>query len=127
MAIATRARTKPIRESDLQRALVSYCRAVLSPSAVVFAVPNGSRRTASGKASNAVPGLMKGVSDLVVLPKSHVVIFAEIKTPKGKIRDEQEAFGALVRPLGHHFAVWRSIEDARNTFAALNIQTREAA
>jgi hypothetical protein len=116
-----------MRENDIQRALVGYCKAVLPPSAVVFAVPNGSRRTRTGKASNGVPGLMKGVSDLVVLAAPHCVIFAEVKTPKGKIRDEQEAFGALVRPLGHHFAVWRSIEDARNTFRALQIKTREAA
>lgn len=115
-----------MRESDLQRALVDFCRAVLPSSAVIFAVPNAARRTRTGRASNAAPGLMKGVSDLVILPKPHCVIFAEIKTPKGRIADEQEAFGALVRPLGHHFAVWRSIDDARNTFRALQIRTREA-
>jgi hypothetical protein len=126
MAVATRARTAKPKESDIQRTLVGFCRAVLPPSAVIFAVPNGSRRTASGKASNAVPGLLKGVSDLIVLPAPHCVIFAEVKRPGRKPDPAQEVFASNVRPLGHHFALWTSIDDARNTFAALGIKTREA-
>lgn len=125
MSIATHARRAPAREADLQRAIVAYCRAVL-PNGLVFAVPNSSQRTRTGRASNAVPGLMAGVTDLIVLAP-RCAIFAEIKTATGKVRPEQDAFMDRARALGFHAAVWRSVEDARNTFAALRIETREAA
>ena len=110
-------------EAQIQTALVGYCRAVL-PHGMVFAVPNGSRRTAGGRASNGVAGLTKGVSDLVVLAPGKI-IFAEVKNAKGVVSPEQREFGQSVQTLGHHFAIWRGIEDARNTFAALGVKTRE--
>ena len=112
-----------VKESDIQRAIVNYVRQVL-PDAVCFAVPNAARRGKSGRASNGVPGLMRGVSDLcVVLPFK--VIFAEVKTDKGKVSPEQRGFGMRMMALGHSFAVWRSIDDVRRTFEALQIRTRE--
>jgi VRR-NUC domain len=120
-----RARAKPMREHELQKLVVTWVRTV-APDVVIFAVPNSARRTPSGFASNAVPGLMKGVSDLVVvLPRE--VLFVELKTPRGRLRPEQREFGMRLNALGHRWAVWRDLQDARNTFKALNIRTREVA
>ena len=111
-------------EADIQRAIVDYCRAVL-PNSLVFAIPNAARRTAGGKASNGVPGLLKGASDLcLVLPGK--IVFVEVKSAKGSVKFEQRAFGERVQGLGHHFAIWRGIDDARRTFAALGVVTRES-
>lgn len=114
-----------MREAAIQKAIVDYCRAVLSPRALVFAIPNASRRTQSGRAMNAVPGLMKGVSDLCVIAGGHV-IWAEVKTARGMLSDDQAQFlFAVAQWPRNHGVVWRSIDDARATFAALCIETRE--
>ena len=124
--LATRARTK-LTENDVQRAIVGFCRSVLPKSAVVFAVPNAAPRGMGGCASNGVPGLLPGVSDLILFTDHHVIC-AEIKCGQGaKVSENQKDFLAKVRDLGHIGCVWRSIDDARNTFKALGIETREAA
>lgn len=115
-----------MREAAIQRAIVDYCRAVLTPNARVFAIPNASRRTSGGFASNGVPGLMKGVPDLCIL-HPRATIWAEIKNEKGALTPEQRDFIQHVNTFSrNHGCVWRSVDDARKTFAALCIETREA-
>jgi hypothetical protein len=126
-ALASAPKPRVPLERETQAAIVDYCRAVLPAGSLVFAIPNGSRRTSTGKASNAVPGLLKGVCDLQILTPCGLVLFAEIKREKGgTVSAEQFNFMQSVRFLRHHAAVWREIEDARNTFAALKIATRES-
>ncbi len=52
-----------------------------------------------------------GVSDLICI-KDGLVIFAEIKTPKGQLSHHQERFRDNVQEKGAHFFVLRSLEDA---------------
>lgn len=125
----SRTRTK-IREADYQRMVVDFICAV-APSCFVFANPNASRRTASGRASNAIAGLTKGVADLTIL-FSGGVLFAELKAGKGSVSPEQFHFSQTVRGFGHHWACWRAddgdpLECVRLTFKTLNIPMREAA
>lgn len=126
--VATRvhARTVPL-EKDIQRAIVSYCARVLIPPCKVVAIPNAAPRGKSGRASNAVAGLTKGVPDLlVVLPNR--VIFAEVKSgPRAKVSPEQRQFLMEAISLGHASFIWTSIDDVRASFAALDVVTREAA
>ena len=113
-------------ERETQAAIIAYCKAVLPAGSVVYAIPNASRRTRTGKASNAIPGLLRGVSDLCILAPGRVVIYAEVKRETGgSVSPEQFEFQQSVRALGHSAAIWRGIDDARNTFAALHIKTRE--
>jgi hypothetical protein len=119
---ATRARTTA-SEKITQAALVSYVRNVIA-NGMVIAIPNAAPRTRTGRAANGVPGLTKGASDLlVILPNK--TLFVEVKTETGKLRSEQRDFGMQVSALGHNWCVWRSIDDARETFRALGIKTRE--
>jgi len=112
-------------ESILQKQVVQYLRAIL-PQSIVAAIPNGSQRTSSGRPANAVPGLLPGIPDLMVmLPKGRVVFF-ELKSEKGRVSDTQLAIHLKMHGLNHDVAIVRSIDDVRNALNAWEINTRES-
>jgi hypothetical protein len=113
-------------ESHIQKQIVDFIAAVL-PNAICFAIPNGARRTASGRASNAVPGLRRGAPDLCLCLPQGRVLFLEVKSAKGRASIEQIGFHGLLSSIGHNVAVVRSVEDVRLAFTALGIKTREVA
>ena len=111
-------------ESTVQREVIAYAVAAL-PRALVFAVPNAARRTPSGRAANAVPGLMPGAPDLVICLPGGRVLWVEVKASRGRLSDAQFMFCGKLHALGHDYAVVRSLGDLRLTFDALGIATRE--
>lgn len=58
-----------------------------------------------------VTGLPVGFSDTLFVGKDKVA-FIEIKTPRGRVRPEQENFIKVMRSYGHRAGVARSVEDA---------------
>lgn len=121
-----RCRAVKSREQDIQRAILDYIAAVC-PDCLAWACPNASRRTKTGKATNAVPGLRRGVFDLsVILPDGRFVA-VEIKTSKGYLSEEQEAFADELTSRGVMWCVLRSVEEARSMLAHYGVKTREAA
>lgn len=115
-----------MREADIQSAIVSYIRAVC-PGALVWAVPNASRRTWTGRATNAVPGLLPGVFDLSVIFPDGRFAAIEVKTPTGDLSLVQNDFRGDLLRLGVPHCVARSVEDVRAFLAIHNVKTREAA
>ena len=113
-------------ESHIQKQIVDYVAAVL-PHAACFAIPNGARRTASGRASNAVPGLRRGAPDLCLCLPAGRVLFIEVKSQKGRASIEQIGFHGLLNSIGHDVVIARSVDDVKLAFKALGIKTREAA
>jgi len=114
-----------MNESQIQRAIVDYLNAVLPPSFRCFAVPNGSVRTASGRASNAIAGLRRGVPDLCIVGLGKAY-FIEVKAGLGKLTPEQSEWGTWCVMEG--LIGWccaRSIDDARVALRAWKIKTRE--
>ena len=111
-------------EEQIQREIIQYISAVI-PRSLVFSVPNAAPRTWGGRASNGVPGLMKGAPDLIAVMPGGRVLFIEVKTPKGSSSDDQFAFSGRCRALGQAYFVARSLDDCRRAFAALGIETRE--
>ena len=112
-------------EDRVQREVIAFLAAVL-PHALLFAIPNGARRTKGGKAANAVPGLLPGAPDLAVCLPHGRVLWVECKAPKGVLSDAQDALWTRLRGLGHDYCVVRSQGDVRAALAALSIVTREA-
>lgn len=55
-------------------------------------------------------GLPNGFSDLIVL-YNHTIYFVEVKTKKGKQRQDQIHFMNLVRSYGYTYIVARSVTD----------------
>lgn len=54
----------------------------------------------------------KGGPDLWVICRDGMACGIEVKTPKGRVRPEQEAFLAMVRSKGGRAGVARSVSDA---------------
>ena len=121
--------TRPRRrrpEDEAQKAVVDYLDAVLVPSYRVFAIPNASRRTASGKPTNAVPGLRPGVPDLAVTGMGRVY-FIEMKSPKGELSEAQEEWANWCCTRGSTpWCLARSVADVKEALTHWGIKTRES-
>ena len=111
-------------ESEIQRQIVDWIRYV-APECMVIAIPNAARRTSSGRAANAVPGLTPGAPDLLVIRPKGETLWIEVKTPKGSVTEFQRKFHENLQARNHACAIVRSLDDVRNAFKALGIQTRE--
>jgi hypothetical protein len=116
----------PQSENQIQQGIVDWLNAVLLPTHRVFAVPNASRRTAGGKSANAVPGLRKGVLDLMILGPDGRAFSIEVKRPGGELSSEQEEWIGWLWSKNCPAAVVTTIEEVRNALIAWHIPTREA-
>ena len=56
--------------------------------------------------------LPEGFPDLLYLGPGATAIFVEVKNEKGRVRDSQERFHAVLRKFGFRICVARSAEDA---------------
>lgn len=113
-----------MKESEIQRQIVDWIRYV-APECMVIAIPNASMRTHSGRAANAVSGLTPGAPDLLVIRPQGQVLWMEVKTATGSATKSQMDFHNNLHIRGHVCAIVRSLEDARNAFKAVGIETRE--
>ena len=112
-------------ENQLQRQIVNYLESVLPKTHRAFAVPNASRRTAGGRASNAVPGLRPGVPDLMIVGQGRAFMM-EVKAPKGKLSDAQNEWAMWATNAGMvPWALVRSVDDVRTCLTVWGIPTRE--
>lgn len=112
-------------EDATQKAIVDFLRAVLPKTHRAFAIPNGARRTASGRAANAVPGLTPGVDDLAIVGCGRIW-FVEVKSKRGRVSEAQEAWHAWCAANGTPYCVARSVDDVRVALAHWGIPSREA-
>jgi hypothetical protein len=123
---ARRTRQKPRLENTIQREIIAYLAAVLVPSeAFAYANANASRRTAGGKASNAVPGLYSGIPDLTIIARNGVAFYLEVKNEVGTLRPEQEGVIERFIRMNVPYAVVRSIGDVKTALAQWKIKVRE--
>lgn len=112
-------------ESDVQRDIIAYIEAVV-PRCLIFAVPNASRRTRGGRATNGVPGLKRGIFDLCFVAPGGFVGFLEVKRPNGPgLSEHQEEIRGRFVSLATPHAVVRSVDDVRVALKHWNITTRE--
>lgn len=92
-------------ETDLQ----SLIRMELSKRGIVLRLNVGTFQTPDGRYITS--GLPPGTSDLLFIGDG-TIAFVEVKTPIGKVSQEQEKFIQRVISLGHRAGVARSVEDA---------------
>lgn len=100
-------------ESSLQKGCVKWFRLQYSKySKALFSVPNGGTRHPLEAITLKEEGATAGVSDLILaVPNKHNHgVFIEMKTPKGKVSKEQEAFLFLMKSLGYRVEVVRTFE-----------------
>lgn len=107
-------------EADLQRAVVHALRFALPRGSIIHhsaneaaqAGPRGAKR----QAILVGMGVHPGFADLMVISGGRV-LFLELKSPKGRLRVEQEAFRDAVLAQGFGWALVRSLDDALGALA----------
>jgi len=116
-------------EADIQRAIVSFLRAVLPKGSIVHHAVNeiasGGRAGHMRQAILVGMGVHPGFADLVVISQGQVV-FLEVKSPSGRLRPAQEAFRDDVIKQGFGWALVRSVDDALAALRQHGVSTRIA-
>lgn len=123
-----------MRSEDTAQSEIFTLLGWLAPSVIAFALPNASRRTAGGKASNAVPGLRKGVWDIgMILPINcrypGMTAYCEVKVPPNVLSDDQRKFGLILSNLGVPHFIARApdhLDQVRHALAMWRVATKEA-
>lgn len=116
-----------MRESNIQKHIVSFLHTVLAADAIVMHIPNGLGKLGIRQGVQAkAMGLLAGAPDLQILLPGASVIFLEVKNEKGRQSPGQKQFEANARKLGFTYHVVRSLDDVRKALVENNIETREA-
>lgn len=96
-------------EDVIHESIVNYLK---NKGVTVFYVPNDITSNPNDIRRALRLGMLRGVSDLIVLMPGRVV-FMEVKTPTGTQSALQKKFMTLVRNLGFEYTIVRSISDAK--------------
>lgn len=117
-------------EADLQRAVVQALRFALPRTAIIHHCANEvtepSPRGAKRQAILVGMGVHPGFADLMVLCDGRV-LFLELKSLKGRLSPDQEAFRDAALAQGHSWALVRSLDDALGALADRGFTTRVTA
>lgn len=104
-------------EIQIQAAIVEWLNRCVH--CVVFAVPNGGKRGYGAQMQVRKEGLLKGAPDLVVAYQEGGepgTLFIEVKSKRGKMREEQAQCRWALMQLGHDHLVARSLDDVIEWF-----------
>jgi hypothetical protein len=114
-------------EADLQRSVVTALKFALPKTAIIHHCANEvtepGPRGAKRQAILVGMGVHPGFADLMVLCEGRV-LFLEMKSLKGRLSPEQEAFRVAVIAQGHGWALVRSLDDALGALADHGFTTR---
>ena len=116
-------------EADLQRSVVIALRFALPKTAIIHHCANEvtepGPRGAKRQAILVGMGVHPGFADLIVLCDGRV-LFLELKSLKGRLSADQEAFRDAVLAQGHAWALVRALDDALGALADHGFTTRVA-
>ena len=93
-------------ERDVQNAIRAY---LGSRGVACFRCNVGRVRTADGRFFDT--GLPEGFPDLIALPGNGIIVFVEVKTLKGRLREAQKRFREWALSKGYEYVVARSVAD----------------
>ncbi|MFZ4604443.1 MAG: VRR-NUC domain-containing protein [Caulobacterales bacterium] len=94
-----------------------------APQALAFAIPNAAQRTATGRASNAIAGLLVGAPDLLLIQDGRA-FFVELKAGKGRLSLAQCMTHERLRSLGARVEICRSLNDVARALEAWGLPCR---
>ncbi len=81
-------------EAQLQRTVIAHLKARGIKGLIYHSIPNEARRTPATAARLKAQGMLPGVADLILVAPGGKAHYLELKAPKGKLSDDQEAFFA---------------------------------
>ena len=117
LASQKKVRRKPRDEEHrLQAACVKWFRLKYrNMASVLFAVPNGNKRTARNGAYMNEEGMLSGVADLILLKSNRFYggLAIEMKTKKGRQEESQKAWQKECEANGNKYVICRSFDDFR--------------
>lgn len=109
-----RKKTTPPSESQIQHSCLTWFRHQYPNLALLlFAVPNGGRRDAKTGAMMKYEGVLRGISDLILLipKKGYASLCIEMKTPKGVQSDGQKEWQREAEKYRNKYVVCRSLQE----------------
>ncbi len=112
-------------ENDIQRVIVDYLNAVLFSTHRVCAIPNAARRGKSGRATNGVPGLRKGVPDLQIVGNGRVYFIEVKRDAKARLSEPQDEWADWCNSTGTPWVRAESVDHVRQALVQWGIITRE--
>lgn len=115
-ALQTKKRKPREKEHELQSACVKWFRLKYrNYQHILFAVPNGARRTAQNGARYKAEGMLAGVADLILLKsnKHFGALCIEMKTKSGTQQQTQKEWQKHAEEAGNKYVICRSLEDFR--------------
>lgn len=115
-----------LSEAAIQRQIVDFVAGCV-PTARIIAIPNAARRSAAGRATNAVPGLTPGVPDLALIVRGGATYWIEVKSARGKLSAAQREFHRWMSINGVWAVTVRSLDDFKTALGLWRVKTREAA
>ena len=98
-------------ESDLQKAIINHLRTRSKPDVIFYSSTQGIKMTAITAITMKRLGMRSGIPDLELLIKDKIY-FLEIKSVKGKLSPEQQAFELHCNKWGIPYFVVRDIKTA---------------
>ena len=98
-------------EDNLQQHIVNFIRARL-PNALVFAIPNGARRSAAEAWMMKATGMLPGMPDLGITVENVLTHYIEVKTRRGTLNPNQKDRKRDMERLNVPYALVRSLKDA---------------
>jgi hypothetical protein len=105
-------------EERIHIAIVNLLTATAAPGVRFHHVPNGGLRSKREAARFKLMGVKPGVSDLVISMPEGRTGYMEVKSPKGRLTEDQENFLAAMAANGNLTAVVRSLDEAADVLAA---------
>lgn len=107
-------------ESRLQSACVRWFR-YQYPDSLIFAIPNGGKRTQREAEFMKEEGVMAGVADLEILMPDGKCAFIEMKTLKGRLSEHQLKFQRWCFENGHVYLVCKTLEQFMDSVKSIII------
>ena len=112
-------------EDSLQEAIVRYVR-VVAPQLLIYAVPNGGRRSKTEAIRLKRQGVLAGVFDLTIVAPGGKHYAVEVKTDTGSLSPAQRDIKDHLIRHAIPYVVVRSVEDIRTALAQWGLATRES-
>jgi hypothetical protein len=99
-------------ERDLQFAVMKYLR-VAAPNVEAIHIPNGGYRRKIEAALLKGMGVKAGVGDILLMWRPGQLAFIELKSAKGRLSPDQQAFSIRMTELEIPYGVCTSIDEVR--------------
>lgn len=98
-------------EDDIQTACIRWFR-LQYPNRIIFHIPNGGRRNIREAARLKKQGVLAGVPDLFIPePINYFGLFIEMKSPDGKLSENQKLLFPQLRDRGYRVEICRSLAE----------------